>query len=144
MFTNNREQLRQVYRTVWQKYQQQQNLEPLEIIIRDVMLAHPEYQTQLISADLDKDYLPEMGQTNPFLHIGLHIALHEQLATNRPIGIRALYAKAVRKNQDKHDIEHKMMECLAENLWTAQRDSVMPDEQAYLQCLKTQLLKIKK
>jgi len=136
VFTQNREQMRQFFRSVWQKHQQSQPLEPLETIVRDVMLAHPEYQNQLTDADLDKDFLPEMGQTNPFLHVGLHIALHEQLMTNRPIGIRALYNKAVKKMQDQHEVEHKMIDCLAESLWTAQRNHTQPDEQAYLQCLK--------
>ncbi len=131
--------MRQFFSTVWQKHQQEQKLEPLETIVRDVMLAHPEYHTQLTDGDLDKDFLPEMGQTNPFLHVGLHIALHEQLMTNRPIGIRAAYSKAVRKIQDKHEVEHKMMECLAESLWSAQRNRTTPDEQSYLQCLKKQL-----
>ncbi|WP_353570583.1 DUF1841 family protein [Candidatus Albibeggiatoa sp. nov. BB20] len=139
MFTQNRDQMRQFFSTVWQKHQQEQKLEPLETIVRDVMLAHPEYHTQLTDGDLDKDFLPEMGQTNPFLHVGLHIALHEQLMTNRPIGIRAAYSKAVRKIQDKHEVEHKMMECLAESLWSAQRNRTTPDEQSYLQCLKKQL-----
>lgn len=139
MFTQNREQMRQFFNTVWQKHQQQQALESLETIVRDVMLAHPEYQTQLTNSDVDKEYLPEMGQTNPFLHVGLHIALHEQLMTNRPIGIRAIYNKAVKKIQDKHEVEHKMMDCLAESLWTAQRNQTMPNEQTYIQCLKRQL-----
>jgi len=139
VFTQNREQMRQFFSTVWHKYQQEQKLEPLETIVRDVMLLHPEYHAKLTDADLDKDYLPEMGQTNPFLHVGLHIALHEQLMTNRPIGIRAVYSKAVKKIQDKHEVEHNMMECLAESLWTAQRNRTMPDEQSYLQCLKKQL-----
>lgn len=139
MFTQNREQMRQFFNTVWQKHQQQQALESLETIVRDVMLAHPEYQTQLTNSDVDKEYLPEMGQTNPFLHVGLHIALHEQLMINRPIGIRAIYNKAVKKIQDKHEVEHKMMDCLAESLWTAQRNQTMPNEQTYIQCLKRQL-----
>ncbi|MCV6637541.1 DUF1841 family protein [Candidatus Albibeggiatoa sp. nov. NOAA] len=139
MFTQNREQMRQFFNTVWQKHQQEQKLEPLETIVRDVMLAHPEYQNQLTNPDVGKDYLPEMGQTNPFLHVGLHIALHEQLMTNRPIGIRALYTKAVKKIQDKHEVEHKMMDCLAESLWTAQRNHTTPDEQSYVQCLKKHL-----
>jgi hypothetical protein len=139
MFTQNREQMRQFFKTVWQKHQQQQTLESLEIIVRDIMLAHPEYQTQLTDSNVDKEYLPEMGQTNPFLHVGLHIALHEQLMTNRPIGIRAIYNKAVKKIQDKHEVEHKMIDCLAESLWTAQRNQTMPNEQDYIQCLKRQL-----
>ena len=136
MFTQNREQMRQFFRTVWQKHEQSQPLEPLETIVRDVMLAHPEYQKQLTDDDLGKEFMPEMGQTNPFLHVGLHIALHEQLMTNRPIGIRALYNKAVKKIQDKHEVEHKMIDCLAESLWSAQRNHTQPDEQAYIQCLK--------
>ncbi|MBI5039811.1 MAG: DUF1841 family protein [Gammaproteobacteria bacterium] len=140
MFSNNRDQLRQFYCEVWRKHGAGLALEPLEGQIRDVILLHPEYHTLLEQPEraLGRDYLPEFGETNPFLHMGLHLAIHEQLGTDRPAGIRALIAELHPRWPDRHALEHQMMECLAESLWRSQRDGIPPDEAVYLDCLRRQ------
>jgi len=132
-----RDEVRQIYLQVWQKMQDQSLLEPMEAIIADVIQLHPEYH-QLMKAGESataKDYSPEDGQTNPFLHMGMHITLREQSASDRPSGIQSIYQKLVR-HKGIHDAEHAMIECLGEVLWTAQRMNAMPDENAYLDCLR--------
>ena len=86
MFGNDRDGLRRYYCTVWDKAQSGQPLEPLEHLIAGVIREHPEYQAALTNADtaLSREYLPEMGETNPFLHMGMHIAIQEQLGGHRP------------------------------------------------------------
>lgn len=95
MFGNDRNQLRQMYKTAWDKFQQQQALSPLETQIAVVIKEHPEYHG-LIN-QLDRDYLPENGDTNPFLHMGLHLGLREQLSTDRPSGIRQIHQQLLEK-----------------------------------------------
>jgi hypothetical protein len=136
VFEPNRDQMRQYFLTVWKKHQTQQALEPLEEIILDVILAHPEYHHSLHENFLDKNYLPELGETNPFLHLGLHIALYEQLSTNRPQGICSAYMELRPLYPDPHQLEHDIIDCLAESLWKAQRNNTAPDEQAYLRKVK--------
>ncbi|MFA7388630.1 MAG: DUF1841 family protein [Thiohalobacteraceae bacterium] len=138
IFSDNREQLRQLYCDVWAKHRADTPLEPLEIQIRDVILLHPEYQPLLETPDraLGRDYLPEFGETNPFLHMGLHLALYEQVATDRPAGVRDLARRLRQYHSEPHTLEHGMMECLAESLWRSQRDGIPPDEAAYLDCLR--------
>ena len=85
---------------------------------------------------VDESFLPEGGKTNPFLHMGLHLALRDQIATNRPLGITALFDSLVAKTGDRHTAEHQALDCLAETLWTAQKDNVVPDEQGYLESLQ--------
>lgn len=137
IFSQNRDQLRQFYCEVWRKHRADEPLEPLEIQIRDVILMHPEYHTLLDHPEqaLGREYLPEFGETNPFLHMGLHLAIHEQLATDRPAGIRALVTELRPHWPDMHAFEHRMMDCLAEMLWRSQHDGEPPDEAAYLRCL---------
>lgn len=135
MFGNNREQLRQMYRDAWQKFQQQQALTPLETQIADVVKEHPEYHNML--SNTEQDFLPEMGQTNPFLHMGMHLGLREQLSTNRPAGIISIYQALLNSTSSSHDTEHKMMECLGEAIWSAQRNNRAPDDESYLKCLKS-------
>lgn len=138
LFGQDRDQLRQVYFETWRKYQGQLPLEPLEKMIVEVVLQHPEYHAMLKKPEnsLNKEYMPEAGESNPFLHMGMHIGIREQLTTDRPAGIRTLYQQLLECHQDTHAIEHMMMECLAEMIWQAQRSKIAPDEVSYLECLR--------
>lgn len=103
--------------------------------IADIIELHPDYQAALENPDkvIDRDYSPEGGQSNPFLHMGLHLAVRDQLATDRPPGIRAAFNAVVKRVGTQHDAEHQVIECLAETMWEAQRTSRPPDELVYLQ-----------
>ncbi len=132
-----RDEVRQMYLTVWHKLQQKMPLEPMEALIADVIEIHPEYHTLLENDDdiKQQEFTPEQGQTNPFLHMGMHIALREQAAADRPVGIKAIHQKLLTQ-KGQHKAEHDMMECLGQSLWNAQRNNQLPDEAAYLDCLK--------
>ena len=134
LFGNDRNALRKAYADAFEKFQQKQPLTALEQQIAQVINEHPEYHKHL--KDVHQDFLPEAGQSNPFLHMGMHLAIREQLATNRPSGILDCYHRLCKKQGSDLEAEHEMMECLGEAMWHAQRTGSMPDEQAYLVCLK--------
>ena len=137
MFGQNREELRRFFVTAWRKHRAREALQPLEQIVAQVFGQHPEYHAMLENPDvLAQDFSPDNGQTNPFLHMGMHITLAEQLGSDRPTGIRTLHRKISLRTGDVHEAEHKMMECLGLVLWEAQRSGGIPDEQAYLECMK--------
>ncbi len=130
MFSQNRDQLRQVFQASWDKYQQQQPLQGVESLIVAVIQQHPEYQPLFAdAAALHQDYTQ---QTNPFLHMGMHITLAEQLQADKPDGIRRLYQRLLRRMSDPHQVEHRMLDCLAQVLWESQSTGRPPDEAAYL------------
>ena len=136
LFGNDRRQLRRYFGEVWRKQLAGQALEPLETLIAQVIAQHPEYQAALTEGQaLERDYFPEWGETNPFLHMGMHIAIQEQLLSDRPPGIVSLYQALCRRFGDSHSAEHRMLECLGETLWEAQRNGTPPDEALYLQRL---------
>jgi hypothetical protein len=137
MFGNDRDSMRRYYLQCWQKFQQKQPMDALEQQVASVIAEHPEYHALLERTDsaLQRDYLPENAETNPFLHMGLHLGIREQVATNRPTGIRELYQQLVIQ-YGHNDAEHRMMDCLAESIWLAQRNQTAPNEAAYLECLK--------
>jgi hypothetical protein len=114
-------------------------LDPLQMQIVSVIEQHPEYHRLLENPEqaLGKDYLPELGETNPFLHMGMHLGIREQIDTDRPAGIRMLHQRLLEQHGDAHELEHKMMECLAEMIWQAQKTGTAPDETHYLDCLKS-------
>ncbi len=137
MFGNQREQLRQFYCDAWQKHlEQKEPLSPLEQQIAVVIKEHPEYHTLLENKDasMSAEYLPEMGETNPFLHLGMHLGIRDQVSTDRPPGIAELYQRLV-SLKGIHDAEHAMMECLAEMIWQAQQHQTAPDDILYMDCL---------
>ena len=138
LFTQDRTRTRQLFRSAWQKFINEQTLEPLEKQIVDLLKDHPEYHPLLTQSDelLDHDFTAEDGSENPFLHLSLHLALREQVGTDRPAGIASITRSLLLKHGDGHTVEHLMIERLGLFLWEAQRQSRAPDEQAYLQSLR--------
>lgn len=138
MFGDDRTDLRKMFFTAWDKHKNKKIMEPLESVVAKIIELHPEYHNLLDNPEtLDKDYTPEMGETNPFLHMAMHISIQEQLSTKRPTGIEQLHKAILIKNKDPHETEHLMMECLGKMLWEAQSQNRAPDENDYLNCLKT-------
>jgi len=137
MFGNNRNEMRQMFYTAWKNFNNKVLLQPLEEVIVNIIQQHPEYHSLLKDeSTIDKDFTPEMGQTNPFLHMSMHIAIQEQLSTRRPAIIQQVYQALSSQHQDAHQAEHALMECLGQMIWQAQRDQIPPNEQYYIECIQ--------
>ncbi len=130
--------LRRHYVEAWRKHRSGTPLEPLEDQLVTLIEQHPEYHPLFEDDEqaLGRDYTPESGQSNPFLHLGLHLAIREQVATDRPAGIAAVHRELSRNLGDAHAAEHRMLEKLGEALWLSQRTGRPPDEAAYLESLR--------
>lgn len=133
-----RDGLRRMYLEAWRKRRESRPLEPLEDQIARVIEQHPEYQPVVEAGEtaIGRDWLPESGQANPFLHMGLHLAIREQVATNRPAGIAEIHRRLAARCGDAHEAEHRMIDCLGEAMWRSQRSGLPPDEAAYLESLR--------
>ena len=127
MYGNDRTSLRRVFFDAWDKYRQSTPLTGIEQRLIEVILQHPEYHAVLENRDryLDHDWSPDQGETNPFLHMSMHIALIEQISTDRPAGIRECHQKLTKSLGSPHQAEHRMMDCLSEAIWQAQRQNAM-------------------
>jgi hypothetical protein len=135
VFANqSREQLRQMYLASWRKFRAQEPLQPLEAQVAAVIAEHPEYIAWLETGKevLAADFAPEDGRENPFLHMGMHLAIREQLSTNRPAGFAELHRKLCVHYGNSHEAEHALLTPLGETLWEAQRAGRAPDESDYL------------
>lgn len=139
MFNPSRDEVRRFFCNVWRHYRDAQPLEGIEALALEVILKHPEYHAVLEESErhIARDWFPEAGETNPFLHLSMHLALSEQLSIDQPAGIRAQYRRLLSAYGEVHDAEHAVMECLAEMLWQAQRDGIAPDASVYFSCLET-------
>lgn len=141
MFTPTRDEARRFLFDAWSKFQAQQTLTALEKLVVEILLRHPEYQRIFsdAAAYADKDYLPEFGEVNPFLHISMHLSIAEQLSIDQPPGIRQLHQQLSAHHDDVHAAEHDIMDCLGEMLWQAQRQRSLPDPAIYFACLRGKL-----
>jgi hypothetical protein len=135
MFNPSRDEVRRFFTETWRKQRAGEILTPLEAIAADWIVEHPEYHAELADADqaAAQDYSPERGQTNPFLHLSMHLAISEQLSIDQPPGIRAAHDRLAARMGSTHDAQHAIMECLGETIWEAQRTNTPPDTDAYLQ-----------
>ena len=137
MFTPTREESRRFLADAWRKRREGIELSALERKAVDAIALHPEYHAMLEAPGkhLDRDYAPEGGAINPFLHLSLHLAVAEQLAIDQPPGIRAHFERLRASKGDEHAALHAVLECLGEVLWQAQRTRSAPDGALYLDCL---------
>ncbi len=133
-----RQQLRRAYLDAWRRSQNDLPLTALDAQIASVVAQHPEYHAWLEDGDaaLAADFDPQHGATNPFLHLGMHLAIREQVATDRPAGIRAIHAQLTASAGGALQAEHRIMEALGATLWEAQRSGGAPDDQVYLERLR--------
>ena len=138
MFNPTRDQARQFLIDAWRKRREKLPATPLETIAADIVELHPEYQPLLTSGSdaLEKEWTPDQGDTNPFLHLSLHLAIAEQLSIDQPPGIRAAYDGMLARHGDRHHALHSILDCLSETIWRAQRDRTTPDGEAYLECIR--------
>jgi hypothetical protein len=138
MFNPSRDQSREFLFDLWRKHKEKQPLTPLEAMALDVLLGHPEYHAVLEDREryLDRDWKPEGGETNPFLHIAMHLAIAEQVSIDQPAGIRAAIERLAARHGSMHEARHDVMECLAEVIWQAQRNGTGFDNTTYLECLE--------
>ncbi len=129
-----RDQLRRTYSDAWRKHQDLAPMSVQEASIAEIIELHPEYQALIADAANALAFEPgaQTGKQNPFLHMGLHLAIRDQLAVDRPPGVRTLHEQLQRSLGDAHAAEHALMEALGEVLWLANRDGRAPDEQQYM------------
>jgi hypothetical protein len=137
MFDPSRDQARSFFFETWRKYRSGRPVAGLESVALDLILLHPEYHRVLDDPEkyLAQEYFPEGGETNPFLHLSLHLALEEQLSIDQPPGIAAHFARLAARRGERHAALHEALDCLAEMVWRAQRDRAPLDAEAYLECL---------
>jgi hypothetical protein len=140
VFTPTREQARRFVADAWSKHRAGRPLQGLEPTVVAIVAMHPEYHALLDdpARSLDRDWTPESGATNPFLHISLHLAVAEQLAIDQPPGIRAQFERLRAAKGDEHAALHAVLECLGEVVWQSQRLGAPPDAKLYLDCLARQ------
>ena len=140
MFNPSRDEARNFLFETWRKRREGSLLTPLEDLTAQLIEKHPEFHDLLADPERyqNKDYAPEHGAINPFLHLMMHLTIEEQISINQPHGIRSHFERLTQKHESEHDAQHAMMECLSEMIWQSQRHNTAPDATIYLSCLEQQ------
>jgi len=140
MFAPTRDEARRFIVDAWSKYRAHEPLSALEAMAAETIALHPEYYPVVENPEryVDHDWQPDGGETNPFLHLSLHLAVAEQLGSDQPRGVRAQFERLRAARGDEHAALHALLECLGEVMWLAQRNGTPPDVALYLACLERQ------
>jgi hypothetical protein len=137
MFTPSSDDVRRFFCEVFRKQRAGEILGPMDAIAADWIALHPEYAGVLADADaaIARDYSVAGGEANPFLHLSMHLSISEQVSIDQPPGIRAA-VNALEERIGQHEAHHRVMECLGEMIWTAQRNGTAPDADSYIDCVR--------
>ena len=137
IFNPTREEVRRFFCDTWKKKTENRILDPMETLASNWMEQHPEYHALLTDPEsaLEQDYTPERGETNPFLHLSMHLSISEQISINQPPGIKEIAEKLSKKLGSEHEAQHLMMECLGQVMWEAQREGKALNPENYLEAL---------
>ena len=140
MFAPSRDEARRFVIGAWTKFRAGEPLSDIERLVASLVAMHPEYQPLIEEGErhLEREWTPDVGAMNPFLHLSLHLAVAEQLAIDQPPGIRAEFERLREARGDEHAALHAVLECLGETMWQAQRLGTGPDAEVYLGCLRRQ------
>ncbi|MBK9520442.1 MAG: DUF1841 family protein [Rhodocyclaceae bacterium] len=137
LYKPSRDQARQFLIDSWHKRRSKTPATALETLAADVVEWHREYHALLEAPDAaTREWTPEQGETNPFLHMSLHLAIEEQLSIDQPPGIRKAFSQLEQHTGDRHLALHVILDCLGETMWRAQREGKPPDGEAYLECIQ--------
>jgi len=140
MFAPTRDEARRFIVDAWSKQRGGAPMSDLERMVAGLVALHPEYHALIEDGErhLERDYTPDGGAPNPFLHLSLHLAVAEQQSIDQPPGLRAQFERLKLARGSEHDALHALLECLGETLWQAQRLGTGPDATVYLACLERQ------
>ena len=138
MFSPSQHDVRRFFCGAWRKHRDKLPLTPLETVAADWIAEHPEYHETLSDEDaaLAAEYAVEGGQTNPFLHLSMHLSISEQVSIDQPAGIRGAFEALASRRGTAHDAHHEVMECLGEMVWVSQRSGLPPDGAAYIDAVR--------
>lgn len=134
MFTPSQEDVRRFLCSVYEKHRKNQPMEGVETLAALWMDEHPEYHADLADLDAALMKMADVGdaQTNPFLHLSMHLSISEQSSIDQPRGIRQAVELLTARRGDLHEAHHEVMEELGIMIWESQRAGRPPDGQAYI------------
>jgi hypothetical protein len=143
MLYGDRQDMRSIYFEAWRKHKENEPLTAVEQDIVALLHEHPEYHALMDqpTRNLEKDFHPEWGDSNPFAHLAVHLIILEQLRLDRPEGFREVYQQLLRTFHDEHETQHQILEVFSPLLWNMLQQGTGFNDELYLERLRKLLLK---
>jgi len=143
MFNPSQADVRRFFCAVQAKVRAGEAMDALETLAGQWLQEHPEYEADLRDAEaaVQRSYDGSNGQSNPFLHLSMHLSISEQCSIDQPRGIRQAVELLVARRDSLHQAHHEAMECLGQMLWESQRSGHPPDGEAYVACVQRRATK---
>lgn len=143
MFNPSQEDVRRYFCAAFAKSRQGQPLEPLETLAAQWIAEHPHYHPALLDAEAAVAAVyatapTALQESNPFLHLSMHLSISEQCSIDQPRGIRQAVELLAHRRDSLHAAHHAAMECLGTMLWESQRAGRPPDGESYIACVQRQ------
>ncbi|AGF49226.1 DUF1841 family protein [Candidatus Kinetoplastidibacterium galati] len=136
MFNPSLDQARYFFIEVWNKHKLSKTLTPIEKTTIACILEHPQFYKDLDNKESIKNsYNSNFPESNPFLHLSMHLAISEQLLIDQPCGIKAAYNKLITSN-DPHTAIHKIIKCLTLTIQYSQTHRLELDSNKYMNLIK--------
>ncbi len=125
---------------IWEKAKGNFPLEGEEAFFAQVMLEHREHHPvfDMGEAAFKIDFSARR-ETNPFLHISLHVMAEQQIASRQPVETEEVFLALKAGGALRHDVIHKIGGALAQVLQDAFLKNKPIDEVDYLVRLKNLL-----
>ena len=138
MFKPSQQDVRRFFCETFRKFHAKEILTPLEVIASDWINQHSEYNAVLRDPEtaIHANYSIDQANSNPFLHLSMHLSISEQITVDQPRGVRAAFNILASKLNSQHEAHHEIMECLGTMIWNSQRNNLPPDGQAYIEALR--------
>jgi hypothetical protein len=138
MFEPSQADVRRFFCQVYGKWKNAQPMDALETLASQWIAEHPEYHADFddVDAALSRMYEVKDGQTNPFLHLSMHLSISEQCSIDQPRGIRQAVELLTARRDSLHQAHHETMEALGRMVWESQRSGRPPDGQAYIDAVQ--------
>ena len=136
-----RAQNRKLFHMLWERAQNDDfaGLDDEQRRIAEALKLHAdEYHNVFEFSDVvpDREFDPQKGEVNPFLHISIHAAVQAQLEAKDPIEVLQFYNAMRKKKCSHHDALHLILTILAPLMFRTMK-SLMPfDNNRYLSLLK--------
>ena len=138
MFSPSQADVRRFFCSTYSKALAGLPLEAIETIAAQWMDEHPEYAANFADEAAALRAMGDVkdGQTNPFLHLSMHLSISEQCSIDQPRGIRQAVELLTHRRNSLHQAHHEAMECLGAMLWESQQSGRAPDGHAYIACVQ--------
>jgi Domain of unknown function (DUF1841) len=136
-----KDEVRKIWCEVYTKSMNSGELTEMEAAMASIIALHPEYEWVLgeVAVAVTHEFSIDCWESNPFLHLSLHLAIAEQLKSGGQNDVHEVFAEMAVLADSRHEAEHFAMGCLAASISESRRKRTALTTDNYLKLLRQKL-----